>query len=132
MSEKTLVSRRRMKFTLLSLSALLATASATANVGKSFAPNSYYHVECETATPSKCALHEGKEAKDGRVSHAYGLFDDTISTEGWGKLWVHGDESTQGYYEAGFLVSVSGKSLEEEPSPASRKFATCELLLLGS
>ena len=88
---------------------LSAAAASASNVGQSYSPNQYYHVLCEPSTPSKCSLHSGKSSSDAsNVSHAYGMFNDDIEKEGWGKLWVNGDESTQGYYEAGFLVSTGG------------------------
>ena len=97
-----------MKYSLLSSFALLvvpATASSS-SLGKQYTSNQYYHVECETLTPANCRVLEGKASVDGGVSHAYGMFNDEISKDGWGKLWIHGDESTQGYYEAGFLVRL--------------------------
>ena len=31
------------------------------------------------------------------------MYNDEVSKDGWGKLWIHGDDSHDGWYEAGFL-----------------------------
>lgn len=64
----------------------------------SFKSNQYYFVSCDGK--NVCTLKEGKG--DGK-SHAYGMYNDDVEKDGWGKLWVHGDASFDGWWEAGFL-----------------------------
>jgi hypothetical protein len=36
-------------------------------------------------------------------SHAYGTFVDDVNKDGWGKIWVHGDSTVDGWYQSGYL-----------------------------
>lgn len=56
-----------------------------------------YSVRCT----SSCTLVEGR--LNSPDSNAYGTYVDTVDTDGWGKLWVHGDGTLNGWYQAGFL-----------------------------
>jgi hypothetical protein len=47
----------------------------------------------------KCSLIAGRHES----SHAYGVYNDDITTDGWGKLWIHSDNSKSSWYEAGFV-----------------------------
>lgn len=82
-----------MRRTLASAGLALSVATS------SFSSDQYYSVTCDSSTRS-CELKEGI-IKD--ESHAYGIFKDEVDVDGWGKLWVHGDESDDGWYEGGFL-----------------------------
>lgn len=36
-------------------------------------------------------------------AHARGTYSDDINADGWGKIWLHGDATVDGWYESGFL-----------------------------
>lgn len=55
-----------------------------------------YSTQCNG---KNCVLVEG----DSESSHASGTFVDDVDLDGWGKLWVHGDNTTSGWYESGFI-----------------------------
>jgi hypothetical protein len=65
-----------------------------------FKEKSYYSVHCNYSSRG-CVLQEGKNNEN---SHAYGVFESSgIMVDGWGKIWVYGDSSNEGWYESGFL-----------------------------
>jgi hypothetical protein len=63
-----------------------------------FKYNQYYHAVCDEN--KSCSLQEGK---GNGTQHAYAMYNDDVQLDGWGKLWVHGDKTWEGWYEAGFL-----------------------------
>lgn len=69
-----------------------------------FQDNTYYAAKCFPGTHS-CELVQGKskEQEPSSFSRAYGLYKDEVNVDGWGKLWLHGDDSTEGWYQAGFV-----------------------------
>ena len=38
---------------------------------------------------------------DTATHNAYGSFEDDVDVDGWGKLWLTGDNSTAGWFQAG-------------------------------
>jgi hypothetical protein len=60
-----------------------------------------YSVVCHSKYSRDCSLVEGR-VKDGS-SLAYGTYVDDVEKDGWGKVWVHGDASEEGWFQAGFL-----------------------------
>lgn len=77
---------------------VLVSWSAASRVAQTFESNKYYSAVCDEYR--SCSLYEGKDATG---SHAYGMFNDDVETDGWGKLWLHGDATNDGWYESGFL-----------------------------
>jgi hypothetical protein len=63
---------------------------------------STFSVSCPSSS-SSCQLIPGRLPSTSSDSHAYGTYLDTIDKDGWGKLWVHGDATPDGWYQAGFL-----------------------------
>jgi hypothetical protein len=63
-----------------------------------FNSNTYYHAECNSK--KECSLKEGNK---GDSSHSYGMYNDEVTKDGWGKLWIHSDATEAGAYEAGFV-----------------------------
>ena len=55
------------------------------------ASQNFKSVACSTVNKYDCSLVDGKIEN----AHAYGSFEDDILVSGWGKLWVHGDESLE-------------------------------------
>lgn len=66
----------------------------------SFESGADYSVKCDGGSP-KCVLVKGKIFDPN--SHAHGVFADEVDKDGWGKLWVHGDATVDGWYQSGFL-----------------------------
>lgn len=62
--------------------------------------NQEYFVLCQGKFVD-CELTNGRSSPS--VSHAYGTYIDDVDKDGWGKIWVHGDDTEQGWYQAGFL-----------------------------
>lgn len=62
--------------------------------------NQEYSVRC-LGHFSNCELVSGKIYHPN--SHAFGTYSDEVNKDGWGKLWVHGDATLEGWYQAGFL-----------------------------
>ena len=77
--------------------AFIVSIIATANA-LSFKSNTYYYADCDQN--NNCTLQEGKG--NGK-SHAYAKYNDEQQQDGWGKLWVHGDKTWEGWFQAGFL-----------------------------
>jgi hypothetical protein len=73
-----------------SIAALLITDALT--------PSVEYYVKC-ASEGHVCSLEETKSDH----SHAYGTYVDEVDKDGWGKIWIHGDDSQEGWYQAGFL-----------------------------
>jgi hypothetical protein len=61
----------------------------------------FQHSGVSDGKASSCSLVQGKSSHPD--SHAYGTYVDDVMKDGWGKLWVHGDESVEGWYQAGYL-----------------------------
>ncbi len=61
--------------------------------------------ENEKEENMNCNLIQGHlhRSESQSLSHAHGTYIDTIEQDGWGKIWVHGDETIDGWYQAGFL-----------------------------
>lgn len=62
-----------------------------------------YFVQCETSN-SNCQLIDKATTKTApRFSHCHGLYLDEVSKDGWGKLWVHGDDTLDAWFQCGYL-----------------------------
>lgn len=68
-------------------------------IGICFSTENSHYKSVVCVNGRKCSLKDG--IVDG--THAHGHYQDDVLTSGWGKLWVHGDDTLQGSYEAGFL-----------------------------
>ncbi|RYG68181.1 hypothetical protein EON64_05755, partial [archaeon] len=79
-------------FALCSLLAVVAIAAQ-------YEDGAEYSVRCTSL--SGCELVKGRLSDP--ESHAYGTYSNEINKDGWGKLWVHGDGTDDGWYQAGFL-----------------------------
>lgn len=78
-------------------SSAIYLASLSNVLGLSFERNTDYSSVCDEHR--KCYLVEGRQSS----SHAYGVYNEDIHSDGWGKLWVHSDDSKSSWYEAGFV-----------------------------
>lgn len=67
----------------------------------SFKSNQYYSAICPDNIRTKCSIVEGKS--DHPHAHAYAIYREEVEKDGWGKLWVVGDDSVEGWYQSGFL-----------------------------
>jgi hypothetical protein len=82
---------------------VLAVAAANATEGPQ---TQYYSAVCNHFNAPVNGLFRTCEVVKGRDSmgsHANGVFLDEVETTGWGKLWIHGDNTLQGSYEGGFV-----------------------------
>lgn len=79
---------------------LLISVVLLAQVFAAFESGQQYSVKCDKHF-SDCSLVKGK-IYDAN-SHAYGTFVDDVQKDGWGKIWVHGDATVEGWYQSGFL-----------------------------
>lgn len=77
---------------------------------RNFDNNVYYSVRCKENLRNSCSLEVGKPILNNHKVddvandiHAFGIYEDSIHEEGWGKLWVHSDNTTIGWYQAGYL-----------------------------
>lgn len=73
-----------------------------------FKNNHYYSTICSNENKDnivqqqlKCSIVEGKSNHPN--SHAYAIFRDEVEKDGWGKLWVTGDDTIEGWFQSGFL-----------------------------
>lgn len=90
---------------MLFITALVVALVALAHGYESGVP---YSVHCRpSALRTAAGFSQTCELVKGKVphpsSHAYGTFKDEVMKDGWGKIWVHGDQTVQGWYQGGFL-----------------------------
>jgi hypothetical protein len=88
---------RMLSLLLVTLAIVFALATATAD---------YHSAVCNHFKAPVNGLFRSCELVKGRQvtgSHGNGLFLDDVETTGWGKLWIHGDDTLQGSYEGGFV-----------------------------
>lgn len=66
-----------------------------------FKNNQYYSTICPDNIRSNCRIEEGKLSHPD--AHAYAIFRDEVDSDGWGKLWVYGDDTPEGWFQSGFI-----------------------------
>jgi hypothetical protein len=80
---------------------LVAVVVTVCVSAKSYESGKEYSVICDSNLNRECKLAVGRSSHQN--SRAYGTYIDDIGTDGWGKIWVHGDETEEGWFQAGFL-----------------------------
>jgi hypothetical protein len=82
---------------------LLTLAHVFPGAARTFENDVYWSAVCQHGSAS-CSMKKKSDlsANQAANSHAYGMYNDEVNKDGWGKLWVHGDETTEGWYQAGF------------------------------
>ncbi len=92
------------------LSLIVTVIITFLGIGLGYEDGATYSVKCRSSNllnGGKYEAHQGCELVDGLIrhpnSHAYGSFVNDIHKDGWGKIWVHGDSTVEGWYQAGYL-----------------------------